>query len=712
MPSVLTSGSIKDYMVVCAVSTALCAEWSKQAVLTLLAVGVERARRKDVTMSTWHTYVQREGVVPEWPYPVRYQKVNHVKTDVLVLGGGVAGVRAAISAAQAGAAVVVVDAGHAKRSGAGGAGVDHWHGACTNPCSRVTPEEYTQACYDSMQGYLGAHVRYIIARESWETLVECEKWGLQIRDVRDEFKGAEFRDEATKLLFAYDYDNRHVIRVWGWNVKPVIYKEALRVGVSFFNHVCATSLLTEGGKRGARVVGATAVSSRTGEFYVFNAKATIIATSGAARLYFFAPELTAPGSMADMTAAGVGHSLGWKAGAELLLMEKTGPAGLSGLGYAPYSMGNAHNTYHGASIVDANGKEVPWVDAFGNPINDVRGRFRCGPGQKFQLGPGIGISAYLPQYDENRLVRDLPERIRNGEFTLPLYMDLTLLPELERRAIWGLMVGSEGKTRVPIYEMFSRGGFDPDKDLLQAPVMSLEAYDHPCFWAAVKKTPRWIRGCDGKFWVDWDLRTSLEGLYAASSATTYGGGCHGESHTTGRYAGRKAAQYAKTVSMGRVEPHQVEKELARVYAPVAPKRHGPGWKEINAAIARVMQDYCGEYKNELTLREGLRLLEELRHTELADAYASNPHELVRLLECSALIDCGEAMIHASLARKASSRILDFHRLDYPEEDPPQWQKLLVIRQEQDEVVVREEPQDYFLREPYADSLVENYEIHR
>ena len=70
------------------------------------------------------------------------------ETDVLVIGGGIAGCHAAISAAKHGAKVAVMDRGHAKRSGMGGAGVDHWHGACTNPCSKVTPEEYTQASLD------------------------------------------------------------------------------------------------------------------------------------------------------------------------------------------------------------------------------------------------------------------------------------------------------------------------------------------------------------------------------------------------------------------------------------------------------------------------------------------------------------------------------------------------------------------------------------
>jgi succinate dehydrogenase/fumarate reductase flavoprotein subunit len=662
-------------------------------------------------MSIWHEYVQRDGKVPEWPYPVNYGKVNELFSDVLVVGGGLAGVRAAISAAQSGASVILADAGHAKRSGSGGAGVDHWHGACTNPCSRVTPEEYTNGCYESMHGYMGGHVRYIITRESWDALLECEKWGLRIRDVDDEFKGAEFRDEKTKLLFAYDYDNRHILRVWGYNVKPIIYNEAVRLGVNIQNRISMTSLLTEGGQQGARVVGATGVNTRTGEFYVFRAKATIIATGGAGRLFQFVPELTAPSSMSDMSSAGVGHALGWRAGAEFVLMEKTGPNTLSGFGYAPYSMGNSGNTYHGAPIIDANGKEIPWVDAFNHVISTIAGRFRCGPGQKFQLGIGIGISNYLPEYQQNDPVRDLPERIRNGEFALPFYIDLTRMSEHERRVLWGLMVGHEGKTRIPIYDTFNKGGFDPDRDMLQAPVMTLEGYFSSCFWAARANTPPHYRSGGGSYLVDWNLQTSVGGLYAASGSTIYGGGCHGESHATGRYAGRHAAKYALAAPDPVADKDQIETERERVFASVHRNRDGIGWKEVNHAIARIMQDYCGKYKNDGTLNLGLRLLRELRETELASAFSSNPHELGRLLECSSLIDFGEAMMQASLARKASNSILDFHRLDYPDMDPPEWNKLLPIRQANGATKVRELPLDYFLRTPYAATYEENYEAH-
>ena len=81
----------------------------------------------------WHEYVNKTGKVPAWPYEVKYGEEITVKTDVLIIGGGVAGCRAAISARQKGATVAVADRGFTKRSGDGGAGVDHWHGAVRNP---------------------------------------------------------------------------------------------------------------------------------------------------------------------------------------------------------------------------------------------------------------------------------------------------------------------------------------------------------------------------------------------------------------------------------------------------------------------------------------------------------------------------------------------------------------------------------------------------
>jgi hypothetical protein len=53
-----------------------------------------------------------------------------------------------------------------------------------------------------------------------------------------------------------------------------------------------TSLLTEDGRRGARVVGATGVSMETGEFYMFNAKSVIITSGYACTMWTYSTEIT------------------------------------------------------------------------------------------------------------------------------------------------------------------------------------------------------------------------------------------------------------------------------------------------------------------------------------------------------------------------------------------------------------------------------------
>ena len=66
---------------------------------------------------------------------------------------------------------------------------------------------------------------------------------------------------------------------------------------------------------------------------------------------------------------------------------------------------------------------------------------------------------------------------------------------------------------------------------------------------------------------------------------------------------------------------------------------------------------------------------------------------------------------ATAARQASSRLLSFFRLDYPEIDPEAWRKLLSIRLADGTVSVRDLPLDYYLRPPFALAFEENYLLH-
>ncbi|MBN2059168.1 MAG: FAD-binding protein [Deltaproteobacteria bacterium] len=653
-------------------------------------------------MTAWLEYLHENRSFQEWPYPVRYGEENVVDIDVLFIGGGIAGCHGAISAAKRGARVAVTDKGPVIRSGAGGAGVDHWHLACTNPASRITPEEMVDVLKSSFGDYgygeFGNGIAaFISCKESYDALLDIEGMGIKVRDVDDEFVGAPFRDEETKLLFAYDYDNRFCIRVQAAKVKPALYRELKRLEIGIYDHIVMTSLLTEDGRPGSRVTGAVGIHRLTGEFYIFRARATVLSLSRPSDIWIFDTESKGAGYMPEPNNTCEGLDMMWRAGVELTMMESSGTRmQTGGFSNIPYSTGNSHNTWFACTLVDAGGKEIPWVDRNGKVLKSVEERYHPAPGQR----------AFI--YDGPRLIPDLPQRIAEGEFKLPLFADLPGMPEHERRVIWGLMIGNEGKTLVPIYHNFQKWGFDPDKDMLQATVQPPDLYTWGAWWK--RYGPRQYRGLSGGGPVfDWDLKTNLPGLYAAGNSLACGSN-HSGSATTGRYAGRKAAAYASMAGDPVIDRNQVENEKLRIYAPVR-RNKGMGWKELKSGIARIMQDYCGETKNDDTLRTGLKWLDSVRSSEIETACAGNPHELGRTMEAMAQLNVSEVIIHACLARKASSGPLGFKRLDYPQMDPPEWNKFLTIRQEMGEIKTGELPFDFWLLPPNSTSYEENYQRH-
>jgi len=166
-------------------------------------------------------------------------------------------------------------------------------------------------------------------------------------------------------MFAYDYINRTNIRVRGGaKIKIALYKELKRLGVGVCDHIMVTSLLTGGGRPGARVIGATGVHIRTGEFYVFKAKAAILTAAHFSRIWVYSTELA--GSAVDHddpNCVGDGSAMAWQAGAEFTLMERSRGPVQGGFGWPRSATGAPRTPGIPASIVDANGKEVPGLTA-------------------------------------------------------------------------------------------------------------------------------------------------------------------------------------------------------------------------------------------------------------------------------------------------------------------------------------------------------------
>ncbi len=643
----------------------------------------------------WAQYIKTHGLL-EWPYPIRYGEETTVPSDVLILGGGIAGCWAAISAARMGQNVVLVEKGATLKSGSGGSGCDHWLNT-PHPGSSITAEELVQWELDMTGGYTNALSRYIAARESYDTLLELEKMGGVIRDVHDDFKGAPFRDEETKFLFAYDYKSRVHFRVRGSTFKGSLFKECKKLGVKILDRIMATGLLTVDGKPGSRVIGATGFHCRTGEFLIFRAKAVVNGLSRHQRNWCFSTEIRGNANFRPTQIVGDGHAMSWRAGAEFTMMEKSLPTSFgSPHAFQPYSHGNALNTWVPCSLVDADGKEIPWVDRDGKILETVGERCMPAPGQKF-----MGERTPVHEHKRPEPIPDLEDRIRKGEFRLPLYADLSRMPEHERRAIWGHMVGEEGKTRIPVHVYYTEAGFDPTKDLLQS-YLFLGSDPMRGSIRPQDRTGGEI-GDAGGLVTDWNLMTNLEGYFAAGDAL-FAANYHYHAATTGRYAGRKAAEYAKKSACPGLNRKQVDSEKSRVYKPLE-NREEIEWKELNAAACRIMQNYCGEFKNDELLDLALISIKELQQYDSDRISVDNPHKLMRTLEVYNILTCNEMIVLASMARKADSPQLGFKRLDHMSEDPSHWKKWIVLKNLDDRISSREMPLDFWK------PLAENYERH-
>lgn len=646
-----------------------------------------------------------------WPYPDEVGTEETIESDVLVLGGGLSGCFAAIAAARKGLSVTLVEKGAVERSGSAGTGFDHWESACTNPCSGVTPEEIAEAYVNEQDWYSNGIAHYIECREGYDRLLDLELFGGKIRDTEDEFKGAEFRDDETKLMFAYDYQNKFTIRVWGSTFKPALARELKRLGVRVLERTEATALLVERGRSVAgnsapgtdaagktaaqasdasapvRGIGAMGMDVHTGKFYILKAKATVLAMSRPARVWLFDADTTGLCEFRPMQSIGSGHAMGWRAGVEFTMMEKSVRAefSASGRSFPPYGAGNNHNTWYAATMVDARGVEIPYVNRDGVELRTVSERYYPAPGQKFFLKGGVIDN---PKYEyRGPETLDFEELMKRG-YRLPFYADLSRMPEAERRVIWGMMVGEEAKTKVPIYQNYTERGFDPEKHMLQS-------YGTGWQSANFLEQERQFFGAPGGIMHDWDLKTNIDGIYAAGDQL-YASDCAGFACATGYYAGRKAADYAKTVEHGAVSRADVEAEQRRLYAPLyADRENGIGWKELNMAVAKAMQNYCGGVKCEPLLLEGLDLLESFERDIVPRLVADNPHELMRTHEVLDILTVAQIVLHASLARHSSSVPLCFTRSDYPETDPACDRRHIVIRQENGAVVTRSVPLDFF-----------------
>jgi len=226
---------------------------------------------------------------------------NVVETDVLIIGGALAGCFAAIRAKELGADVLMVEAG---RSGLCGMSVIGMMGLRVfhpdDDFDVAMEGTVVESEYMADQEAIA-----VVIRETWDRFQDLLKFGINFR--KDEKGQIQWGSGITSLPWCVQ---RHAM--WEprasykhlWKIKS----EAARRGVKVIDRVLVTDLLTSDGK----VRGAVGFHTTEGNFYVFKAKTVIIATGtfGGGGPQMPHPQLT-----------GDGMAMALRAGAELRGME-------------------------------------------------------------------------------------------------------------------------------------------------------------------------------------------------------------------------------------------------------------------------------------------------------------------------------------------------------------------------------------------------------
>ena len=225
------------------------------------------------------------------------------EADVLCVGGGIAGLMAAIRAAESGAKVIVAEKGNALASGAGRAGNDHFQ--CYIPEAHGPDIKPFIQKLSSFRGQLrDKKVAQVWAETSSEIVKLWDSWGIPMKyNGQWEFAGHGFPgDKLDHLKYS------------GKNQKPVLHREAQKRGVQIVNWVMIVDLL----KEGDTIVGAIGLGTRDDKVMVFKAKTVILGTGFVTRLY----PSPINGRIANVnfppTVTGDGRAMAFRAGAELV----------------------------------------------------------------------------------------------------------------------------------------------------------------------------------------------------------------------------------------------------------------------------------------------------------------------------------------------------------------------------------------------------------
>jgi succinate dehydrogenase/fumarate reductase flavoprotein subunit/HEAT repeat protein len=287
--------------------------------------------------------------------------------DVLVIGGGTAGTMAAITAAEAGASVLLLEKAHVRHSGALAMGMDGVNNAVIP--GKATPEDYVAEITRANDGIVNQKTVRQTATRGFEMVQRLERYGVKFeKDEYGEYNVRRVHRSGSYVLPMPE----------GKDVKKVLYrvmrKREMRERLTIENRVMPVRVLTEGG----RVVGAVGFDTRSGEFVTVQAGAVILATGACGRLGLPASGYLY-GTYENPTNAGDGYAMAFHAGAELsgiecfqvnpLIKDYNGPA----CAYVANPFGGYQVNAQGDRFVDCDYWSGQMMEEVKREIDSARG---------------------------------------------------------------------------------------------------------------------------------------------------------------------------------------------------------------------------------------------------------------------------------------------------------------------------------------------------
>ena len=224
---------------------------------------------------------------------------NMFDHDVLIIGAGLAGMRAALAASESGADVAVVTKVHPVRS--------HSNAAQGGINAALTDrgDDWREHAYDTIKGsdYLGDQDAIeVMCREAGQEVIAMEHMGVIFNRDEDGRLGTRAfgGQRQARTFFVADFTGQALLHV--------LYEQVMKFGVRVYEEWFVLSLIVEDGE----CAGAVVMEIRTGDIHVIRAKAVIIAAGGLGRV--FEPSTNA------LICTGDGMGLAYEAGAPLMDM--------------------------------------------------------------------------------------------------------------------------------------------------------------------------------------------------------------------------------------------------------------------------------------------------------------------------------------------------------------------------------------------------------